>query len=305
MNDTVSGEDSMIANRTPAPAGRESSALNESLAIVIPSKNRPADIDRALRSIRAQPTRPDRIIVVDQSERPYDLPPGKELLHHYEPAIPGSSVAKNVGIALNDSAIVLFLDDDVELTSDVVALVREALRARPQAIGVTCEVVVPSQRAQVESPGHGARVWEIWQRVFWRGFFAHGFVPKRGTDELNRVRGCAMAFRASLFESEQFDHQLVDYSYGEDWEFSKRARRHGRFYLVRGATIIHHESPTNRYRQRRQLEQRWQNFQYFYDKLAGERSPADAFWLRWWMLGEAIVWLRKGYGLPRRGGSGR
>jgi GT2 family glycosyltransferase len=280
-------------------------AGHESFAVVIPSKNRSADIDRAVRSIRAQPTRPDRIIVIDQSDRPYDLAPGSDLLHHYDPAIPGSSVAKNVGIALNDCAIVLFLDDDVEVTSDVVRLVREALRTRPDAIGVDCEVMVPARRARVEPPGLGERLWETWQRVFWRGFFAHGFEPKRGTDELERVHGCAMAFRASLFERELFDQQLTDYSYGEDWEFSKRARRHGRLYLVRGATIIHHESTTNRFGQRRLLEQRWRNVRYFYDKLAADRGPADAFWLWWWMLGEAIVWLRKGYGLPRQGRSER
>ncbi len=272
---------------------------HESFAIVIPSKNRAADIDRAVRSIRAQPTQPDSIIIIDQSDRPYDLPPSEGLLHHYNPAISGSSVAKNVGIALNDCAIVLFLDDDVEVTSDVIALVRDALRTRPDAIGVDCEVRFPAQRTQVEPSGLGGRVWETWQRVFWRGFFAHGFEPKSGTDEVDRAHGCAMAFRASLFERELFDQQLTDYSYGEDWEFCKRARRHGRLYLVRGATVIHHESPTNRYKQRRLLEQRWQNVRYFYDKLAADRRPADGFWLWWWMLGETIVWLRKGYGLPR------
>lgn len=286
-------------------AGRELAALQESLTIVIPSKNRADHIDRAVRSIRSQPTQPDRVIVIDQSERPYDLPPGRDLLHHYDPAISSLTAARNVGIALNDSSIVLFLDDDVEVTSDVVPLISDAFSKRHDAIGVQREILCPSHRTQLEPRGLGARLWDLWQRLFWRAFFAQGFVPKRGTDELNRVDGCAMAFRASLFEHEQFDQHLVDYSFGEDWEFSKRARRHGRFYLVRHATVIHHESPTNRYRQRRQLEQRWKNFRYFYDKLAADRRPADAFWLRWWMLGEAIVWLRKRYGLPRTGESER
>ena len=273
----------------------------DSLAIVIASKNRPDDIARALRSIRAQPTQPDRIIVVDQSDRPYDLEPGATLEHHYDPSIPGLTVARNAGIARNDCAIVLFIDDDVEIVSDVVASVREAFRVRPQAVGMQCEIVFPAQRTQIETPGAGARLWDAWQTVFWRGFFSNGVVPKRGTDELERMHGCAMAFRAALFEHERFDPKLVDYSYGEDWEFCKRARRHGRLYLTRGARIVHHESPANRYRQRRLLEQRWRNVRYFYHKLSSDRRFADAFWLRWWMLGETIVWLRKGYGLPRAG----
>jgi GT2 family glycosyltransferase len=273
--------------------------MDESLAIVIASKNRPADIERAVRSIRAQSTQPDRLIVVDQSERPYALEPSANLLHHYDPAIAGLTIARNVGIDLNDCANVLFLDDDVEFISDVVAGVRAALRAHPDAVGVQCEIRFPEQRTQVETPRLGARGWDAWQRVFWRGFFANAVVPQPQTGELERVHGCAMAFRATLFERELFDPSLVDYSYGEDWEFSKRARRHGRLYLVRDATIVHHESPANRYRQRRQLEQRWHNMLYFYRKLPDDRRATDAVWLRWWIIGESIVWLRKGYGLPR------
>jgi GT2 family glycosyltransferase len=278
---------------------------SDSLAIVIASKNRPADVARVLRSIRDQPTQPERIVVVDQSDRPYELEPVATLQHHYDPTIPGLTVARNVGIGLCDCAIVLFLDDDVEVVSDIVAQVRDTLATRPAAIGAQCEIVFPAQRTQVETPGAGARLWDAWQRVFWRGFFSNGVEPKRGTDELPRMHGCAMAFRAALFERELFDPQLVDYSYGEDWEFCKRASVHGRLYLARGARVVHHESPANRYRQRRLLEQRWRNVRYFYRKLPEQRRLADAFWLRWWMLGETIVWLRKGYGFPRAGASGR
>jgi GT2 family glycosyltransferase len=279
--------------------------MNDSLAIIIASKNRAVDIERALRSIIEQPTQPDRIIVVDQSDQPYALTEEMTLQHHYDPSIPGLTAARNVGIQLNECAFVLFIDDDVEFVTDVVSLVRQALRDRAHAVGVQCEIDYPAQRTQVERPRFGARLWDMWQRVFWRGFFDCGVVPKAGTDELERMHGCAMAFRASLFEREIFDPTLVDYSYGEDWEFSKRARRHGRLYLVRGARLIHHESPANRYRQRRLVEQRWQNVHYFYKKLATDRRPMDAFWLRWWMFGETIVWLRKGYGLPRARASQR
>lgn len=270
-----------------------------SLAVVIASKNRPADIERAVRTIRAQATQPERLIVVDQSDERYVFAPELNVLHHYDPGIAGLTVARNAGIALNDCAVVLFLDDDVEVVSDIVALVRRALRERPDAIGVQCEIRFPPQRTHVEPPRLGARLWGAWQRVFWRGFFSNSVEPRAGTDEIERVHGCAMAFRATLFARELFDPSLVDYSYGEDWEFSKRARRHGRLYLVRDAVIVHHESPSNRYRQRRLLEQRWRNVRYFYRKLASDRGAADAFWLRWWMIGETIVWLRKGYGLPR------
>ena len=151
----------------------------------------------------------------------------------------------------------------------------------------------------MEKTGIGHRGWDVWQSVFWRGFFSQKYVIRDNTGELERVHGCAMGFRADLFQHEVFDPTLVEYSFGEDWEFSKRARRHGRLYLVRDAKVMHHESPANRYRQRRQLEQRWHNMLYFYRKLTTDRSAADMLWLPWWMIGESLVWLRKGYGLPR------
>jgi hypothetical protein len=63
--------------------------------------------------------------------------------------------------------------------------------------------------------------------------------------------------------------------------------------------VIHHESPANRLRQQRLLTQRWQNFNYFYRKFENERQPIDAFWRCWWMCGETVVWLKKGFGFPR------
>lgn len=272
-------------------------ADDEALAIVIASKNRPAEVARAIRSLRAQPTQPDRLIVVDQSDRRYGLE-DEDVVHCYDPAIAGLTVARNAGIALARGANVLFLDDDVEVVTDVVAHIRRQFRLRPHAIGLQCTIRFPAQRAQVEPPGLGSRIWDRWQRVFWRGFFANQVVPDPRTSEIERVHGCAMAFRGKLFEREVFDPRLVDYSYGEDWEFSKRARRHGQLFLVSEAVVIHHESPANRYRQRGLVAQRWHNVLYFYDKLGGERCPFDVLWRAWWMLGETIVWLRKGYGLP-------
>lgn len=277
---------------------RDRDSANESLAIVIPSKNRPHDIERVVRSIRAQRTQPDRLIIVDQSNRAYNLSFDNDVVHHYDPHLSGITAARNVGIALNDCAVVLFLDDDVEVTSDVVELVRNALRTHSDAIGVQCEILPPPNRVYVERPGIGAHFWEMWKRIFWRGFFTWQRPAKRKTSELNSMAGGAAAFHARLFERERFDEQLTDYCFGEDWEFCKRARRYGRFFLVRGATLIHHESPVNRYQQRRVVHQRWRNCRYFYDKLASERGPFDRFWLWWWMLSESVIWVRKGLGLP-------
>ncbi|MDB5041808.1 MAG: hypothetical protein JWN27_2534 [Candidatus Eremiobacteraeota bacterium] len=277
-----------------------SSPEPDSLAIVIASKNRRDDLALALRSIREQRTQPDRIIVIDQSDPPYALVEDDVLRYRHDPTIPGLTVARNAAIALNDCANVLFIDDDVEFVSDVVAHLRDNFRAHSDAIGLRCAISPPQVRHFVEQPGFGSRIWGAWQRVFWRGFFDNNTAELNDRGEVGFAPGCAMAFRSTLFETERFDPALVDYSYGEDWEFSKRARRHGRLYHVADAVLVHHESTLNRYGQRRLLAQRWRNMLYFYDKLEHDRTAFDRFWRLWWMLGETAVWLRKGYGLPKQ-----
>ena len=269
-----------------------------SLTIVVASKNRASDFARLLASLRAAPTQADRIIVVDQSAQPYDIPVDPTLLHHYDPTIRGLTNARNVAIAMLETDLVLFLDDDAEITSDVVAELRAAFASKPGAIGFQCVVEQPEQRLPAEPSGIGNELWRRWEDIFYRGFFDNRLGAINDESEIARVHGCAMSFRTKLFERERFDADLVEYSYGEDFEFSKRAVRHGKLYLAGSAHVVHHQSPTNRLKQRRLIAQRWRNMLYFYDKLPEERTPLDRLWRLWWMLGETVVWLKKGYGLP-------
>lgn len=284
-----------------APSLAPPDASDARVTIVVATKNRAADFARLYRSIRTQPTQPHRIIVVDQSDEPYAVQRAADVDYVWDRSIRGLTAARNAGIArLDDAPYVLFLDDDAEFAADVVAIVARTFARRRDAIGLQCEVEQPADRAVLEQPGIGSRIWRQWEAVFNRGFFDNRLGPTRPrSDEIDRVHGCAMAFRRTLFTHELFDPNLVEYSYGEDWEFSRRALRHGRLYLARGAQVIHHESPANRLRQQRLLTQRWQNFNYFYRKFENERQPIDALWRCWWMCGETIVWLKKGFGFPR------
>lgn len=92
-----------------------------SIAVVIPTSNRPVDLMRALRSVYAQTLLPDEIIVVDDGSTPEvstavfsECPAGPEckLLRNADPS--GPQVSRNVGLSAASADYVSFLDDDDE-----------------------------------------------------------------------------------------------------------------------------------------------------------------------------------------------
>ena len=258
------------------------------VSLVIPSKNRPAEIVRCLASVFARSASIDEIIVVDQSAAPYELPADRRVTHLYQPELSGLTAARNAGVDHAKGDVVLFMDDDCTFESDVVAIVSETFARRADVVGVQPEVVDPDYTPP-----------PISQRIFEHGFFDSHTFMKPGASELRRMSGCAMAFRATVFEHERFDESLHGYCYGEDWDFSLRAKRHGRLVLAPEALVQHRPSPTNRFDRRRSFQTRWTNFNYIYRKLRAQTGPLDRVWYVWWALGETLQWLRFGYGFPQ------
>lgn len=89
------------------------------LGVVIPTRNRPAALQAALRSVLEQEGAAVRVVVVDEaSEPPVDrscglvADPRVTVVRNDEPIGPGA--ARNLGVDHLDTAIVSFLDDDDE-----------------------------------------------------------------------------------------------------------------------------------------------------------------------------------------------
>jgi GT2 family glycosyltransferase len=260
-----------------------------SVSIVIPSKNRESDLAVCLHSIFSQPTIPQEVIVVDQSAVKYTLGSAASLIHVHDTRISGLTAARNMGIARATSDIIFFLDDDCELLSDCVGIFQKAMLDYSTAVGFACNVVAPADWQKLSLYKTGTLIFE-------QGFFSsRPMRTKRGV--FLRSSSGATAFRRKLFQNELFDEQLTGYCYGEDWEFSKRARRYGDIVLIPEAKVAHHVSPINRFDLEQRLSTRWKNFLYFYDKLADD-SAYDRVCRLWWMIGESLRWMRAGIGLP-------
>jgi len=264
------------------------------VSIAIPSKDRVADIDRCIASIRAQRTQPDEIVIVDQSKEPYGFEDARLIKHLYAPHLRGLPEARNVAANACSSDLVMFLDDDVELITDCVGEVKFAFARHDDAVGVACVVVQPGS-------GRLGRL-KAWARgttysAFGWGFFNSKPIRNRSGIQLRTANGCT-AFRKRLFELEQFDERMQGYSLGEDWEFSVSARKHGTLWLAEGAVVMHYHSALNRWNSHRLLVARWNNFLYFFDKHGAGASTANRFWRQWWMFGESLHWLKAGIGFP-------
>jgi len=236
------------------------------LSFVIPTKNRPDDLIKAVTSILAQTRLPDELIIVDQS-------PDNEsrllvialmswearidLLYIYDPRISGLVEAKHVAADRAVGDIVCFLEDDVILEPDYIEQIEQGFSDRPEMIGC-CGIIT--------NPPHQSAAYETFFHLFHRGIFMdsrvglYGRFRGRGNKLIasEMLSGGLSAWRRDVFKVVPFDLENGFHMF-EDIDFSTRvARCFGpRLYVNPNARLEHHCSPLNRDvlgpRQRRKL----------------------------------------------------
>ena len=195
------------------------------VSVIVPSKNRPREIARMLASLYAQPTKPAEVLVVDQSTPAYDLSAFPDVIQYHAPHLSGLTAARNTGIDRTRGDVVLFFDDDVLLETDCVSAIGRLFAARRDVVGAQCAVHNPEDDEPLSL--HDISVF-----LFERGFFDMRPI-RRGTDRIPRcIDGLASAYRRDLFAVERFDETLTGYCLAEDWDFTKRAARHGTLLIA-------------------------------------------------------------------------
>lgn len=94
----------------------------EKVSVIIPSWNRKEDLDLALTSLMKQDYENFEIIVVDNGSQDGTVEfveknfPNVNLIKN--PKNLGTSIAKNLGVAVSKGSLVLFLDSDIEMTHE-------------------------------------------------------------------------------------------------------------------------------------------------------------------------------------------
>lgn len=246
------------------------------ITAVIPTKNRPHDLARAVASVRNQRRLPDELLIVDQS-------PDEASRTAVQAALDGSALRARLSYVLDSSIsglvpakaeavrrargdVVCFLEDDTVLEPDYLLQMERGFLDVPAMLGC-CGVVTNLPPL----PPFYVRLFHF----FHRGIFhdarvgVHGFA--RGSNlpliSSNYLSGGLSAYRREVFDAVSFDLEN-DFFMLEDVDFSTRAaQRFGqRFFINPNARLEHRMSPVNRAvlgsRQRRKLRE----FLVFYKK---------------------------------------
>jgi len=182
------------------PAG-SGAAGPQSLSVVICTRNRPAELERSLKSLMGSADRDFELIVVD-NDPDDDLT--AEMVSRYpevryisEPRR-GLDIARNTGARAANKEIVAFTDDDVEVTRDWTRLVKTAF-ADPAVMAVT-GMVMPSS-LDTAAQYIFERYWSFNKgylpRSFDQGWFRKTL--SSGTPVWDIGAGANMAFRRNIF----------------------------------------------------------------------------------------------------------
>ena len=232
-----------------------------SVSVVIPTKERPLEMAKVVRTILDQTVPALELIVVDQSLG--DLPKravekcfaesvcrnsGSPVLRFvHDPSISGAATARNLALEMVRGDVVLFLDDDVLLEPDFIAHLLQAYQKHPEAVGVS------GIFTNYRPPPPLIRLWTMIfmrgpfhddrQPIYWRAEQLRGTPPVR----ISRMTGALMSLRIESLAGQRFDPNLTGASLAEDADLTLRLHNSGKIlFLDPNARLEHHHSPVGR-----------------------------------------------------------
>lgn len=241
---------------------KASSQLKEKhpVFIIIATKNRPKDLRETLESIAKQTVQPEDVIIIDDSKEDIfdEIKTYKEVfsklnIHTIRGGGVGSAHARNIGIDYvlekympREDAIILFMDDDVELEEHALEILIGDFERFPDVMGVTGfdeNEKISALTAAIKAV-FGNMICQEEPRPMLKAILS-----KSEYVRVKNQRGFFMSFRAKPFiEGVRFDNQMIKYSLGEDYLLSVTiAKKYKTYFLLdRKIRLKHRESRTYR-----------------------------------------------------------
>jgi glycosyltransferase involved in cell wall biosynthesis len=277
-----------------------------SLSVIIPTKNRPLDLEVTVRSILDQTVLPQQLIIIDQSADgksrgriqilfdtlTSDARVRLKLCYQTDQKITGLAMARNRAMELAEGDVWLFLDDDVRLERDFLEQLRDAYAEHPQASGISG--IVTNYRR----PRWFTRLWGV---IFFRGpfhderqtvYWCADRLRNAGPIRVDRLGGGLMSFRADIIRRCRFDEKLRGVSDGEDVDFCARLGPDVVLMIAPRARLEHRQSPSGRLRDH-----------YLHRTVRSEHFLYRKNWNRGIKNPLCFVWLNVGFGLSATLGS--
>jgi len=234
--------------------------MPNTVAVIIPTKNRSIDLGLTFESIIRQSILPNQIIVVDQSEDDESCKQVEKLYREArsqvrdvvrldsvrDPGISGGAVARNRAMEIARGDIWLFLDDDVILEPNFVEELLAVYQQHPHVLGVSGII------SNYHKPHWAYLLWAI---VFLRGPFHDERQPiywnanrlrKTEPIQVGKFTGALMSFRAEAIRANRFDENLIGVSDGEDVDFCARLGSDPFLVIAPRARLIHKKSAVGR-----------------------------------------------------------
>jgi glycosyltransferase involved in cell wall biosynthesis len=277
---------------------------NLSLSVVVPTMNRPKDLEALFASLVRQKRLPDEVIVVDQSTnnlskivvsdfktRYAELPVA---FRHVEQEEKSLVKARNAGLALASGDVVSFVDDDAVLFEDYYERVLERFATDPSVGAISGNTIVKQKPAGWK--------WGL-RRALMRAFLlsrfdgrmtASGFGYPIYEREIDRdvavefLPGCNMNFRRECLAGERFDEWFTGYSFREDCEFSYRISRKTRTVMIPDAKLYHNYATGNRLDLAALKRMEIRNYRYIFRKHK-RRGPLSESLFAYSLLGLVAI----------------
>lgn len=270
------------------------------VSIIIPTKNRPDDLELCVQTILRQTLLPRELIVIDQSDGEEsrsrvesqiakaspEVRNTLKLVYIHDKSLAGCAVAKNLGMDLAGGFIWVFLDDDVELEPDFLEEILAAYNDDPGLTGVSGTIT------NYCPPSWAFRIWN-W--IFFHGPFHDERQPiywnsdklrKSSPIPVRKFSGGAMSLRAEAIGGTRFDRHLHGIPGGEDVEFCESLPQGARLVIAPRARLVHNQSILGRTRS------------HFLRRLT---HTAHFLYRKHWRTGISnrlsFVWLNVGIGL--------
>jgi glycosyltransferase involved in cell wall biosynthesis len=260
------------------------------ISVIIPTKNRPLDLSKAVKSILSQSRVPDQLIIVDQSQSTESANLIEsylienffnKYLYIHDSNINGLVSAKKIGVTSSFGDIISFLEDDIILEPTYFEEIENGFIANSQMLG--CSGIIINQPSK-------SKVHQLFFDIFHIGifrdnrdkFFGQKFKRSNSFIPCNTLSGGVSSWRKEVFPEIPFD-DINGFHMLEDIDYSTRAADHfgNRFYINTMAHLSHFSSPLNRDSSGKRFRRKTMEFIIFYKK---RQSFSFAFLSLIWLL---------------------